>query len=110
LAQIYLLQEKWGEGIPLLTEFVNLADNLSPRMKRKVPKFRAMLGAALVELNRYEEAEAELLEAFEQLKTTKGEEEIWTQTVAQNLIDLYEAWGKPEKAVKYREFLKGSGL
>jgi len=79
-------------------------------MKMKVPNFQAMLGAALVELDRYEEGEVELLEAFEKLEKAGGENDIWTRTVAQNLIDLYEAWGKPAKAVKYRDFLKGSGL
>jgi tetratricopeptide (TPR) repeat protein len=53
-------------------------------------------GRCLTELERFEEAEAVLLDAY------NGDKE----PALEALIDLYDAWGKPEKAAEYRELLQ----
>ncbi len=58
-------------------------------------------GRALIELARYEDAEAVLLHAHEGLEVTSPQ---WKkQAVLTTLIELYEAWDMPEKAAEYRD-------
>jgi len=51
---------------------------------------------------RYEEAEKLLLEAVEGRRLKLGEKHPHTIESLNNLIDLYEAWNKPEKANPWR--------
>ena len=51
---------------------------------------------------RYEEAEPLLLEAVEGRRFKFGDEHPGTLASINNLIELYEAWGKPEKAEEWR--------
>jgi len=51
---------------------------------------------------RYDEAEELLLEAVEGRHLKLGDTHPRTLESWQNLIDLYEAWGKPEKAKEWR--------
>ena len=63
---------------------------------------RRDLGACLVKLKRYREAEEQLLAAYAGLKATLGDQHAQTQKAVSHLIELYESWGKPEKANPYR--------
>jgi len=67
-----------------------------------IRRSRSHLGACLVKLNRYPEAEEQLLPAYAGLKATFGEQNEDTRKTVSHLIELYEAWGKPEKADPYR--------
>jgi len=51
---------------------------------------------------RYEEAEKLLLEAVEGRCLKLGDNHPHTLESLNNLIDLYEAWNKPEKANEWR--------
>jgi non-specific serine/threonine protein kinase/serine/threonine-protein kinase len=59
-------------------------------------------GASLTALGRHAEAEVALLEANEILTTAVGADHHRTQTVVRALVDLYEVWGKPDKAEEWR--------
>ena len=54
---------------------------------------------------RYEEAESLLLTSFATLGKEKGEQSRYALDAAKRIIDLYEAWGKPEKAREYQELI-----
>jgi len=54
---------------------------------------------------RCDEAELLLLEAVEGRRLKLGDIHLHTQESLNNLIALYEAWGKPEKAAEWREKL-----
>ncbi len=54
---------------------------------------------------RFDDAESVLLEAHGILQTTLGDENEQTTRVVGYLADLYDAWGKPEKAAEYRALL-----
>ena len=62
-------------------------------------------GAVLTRLNRFGEAEGVLLAAYPMLEAAMGKEHERTQKAIRRLIDLYEAWGKPEQAAEYRALL-----
>jgi serine/threonine-protein kinase len=64
------------------------------------------LGAYLIKLKRYHEAEEELLAGYAGLKAALGEQHSQTQKAAGRLIELYESWGKPGQAEPYRALLR----
>lgn len=61
---------------------------------------RSELARTLVEQRRLAEAEPLLLDYFDRASETQRADAL------QNLIRLYEAWGKREEALEYRELLK----
>jgi tetratricopeptide (TPR) repeat protein len=63
-----------------------------------------MLGYCLTDLGNYEQAESELLaalEIFRSLDHDAGRRRA--ESNRERLVRLYEAWGRPEHADKYRE-------
>ena len=66
---------------------------------------RALLGASLIALARYSEAEAVLLEARGDLAAVSPPSRRDVHETISRLIDLYVAWGKPDKAARYRVLL-----
>src|SRR5262249_24626282 len=60
------------------------------------------LGTCLVKLKRYQEAEGQMLDGYGGLKLALGEGHWQTQNAVGRLIDLYEIWGRPERANFYR--------
>jgi eukaryotic-like serine/threonine-protein kinase len=62
---------------------------------------KSLLGAALFAERRYDEAEAMLLDAERDLASSPFLQRELTVTT-RRLVDLYEAWGKHEKAAEYR--------
>ena len=51
---------------------------------------------------RYAEAEQILLDVYQRLETKRGSAHKYTQEAGRDLIKLYEAWGRPEEAARYR--------
>ena len=60
------------------------------------------LGECLILLRRYPEAESQLRESYEYLKAQYGEQNPSSVEARQHLVNLYEAWGKPEQAARFR--------
>ncbi len=56
----------------------------------------------LKEQSRYDDAERLLREALEGRRTKLSDEHPHTLESWHNLIELYKAWGKPEKADEWR--------
>ncbi|UCC32085.1 MAG: hypothetical protein JSU86_07350, partial [Phycisphaerales bacterium] len=50
----------------------------------------------------YEDAELLLLESYPTLSRNLGESQELTQQAIQRVLDLYDAWGKPEQASRWR--------
>ncbi|GAH49227.1 unnamed protein product, partial [marine sediment metagenome] len=53
-------------------------------------------------LGQYKDAEEQLLEVVDDCLDMFGEEHPSTVETIKNLIKLYEAWGKPDKAEEWR--------
>ena len=60
------------------------------------------LGAALALLKRYEEAESLLVNNFDEYRRDRSVPARHKEKIRQHLVELYEAWGKPERAAKWR--------
>jgi serine/threonine-protein kinase len=63
---------------------------------------RAVLGRALLAQKRYPEAEASLLAAYRGFRATWPNGVSFTSWTRRQLIALYEAWGRPERAAQFR--------
>jgi hypothetical protein len=63
---------------------------------------RSLLGACLLAERRYPEAEDMLLDARRQLEALPASGGAEMKVVIARLIDLYVAWGKPDKAASFR--------
>ena len=59
-------------------------------------------GAILTAEGRYPEAEPLLLEAFDAIDHLRKAEDFSRRQVSRRLTELYEAWGRPEDAGRYR--------
>ena len=66
---------------------------------------KSLLGAALIAQARYGEAEALLLEARRDLEAMPAPPRRDIQTTLTRLVELYDAWRKPESASAYRALL-----
>jgi tetratricopeptide (TPR) repeat protein len=88
-------------GMGLAAEAEPLLRNLLARLnvtEWSLPILQAHHGLCLGELGRYEEAERLLIEAYPQLHAIQDEQE----NMVRYTVQLYEAWGKPEQADKWR--------
>jgi tetratricopeptide (TPR) repeat protein/predicted Ser/Thr protein kinase len=61
-----------------------------------------LLGACLSSLGKYAEAEPLLRESFQALAAAKDESPMRIRQARERLVELYEAWGKPEQADAWR--------
>ena len=66
---------------------------------------KRVLGKCLTALGRYPEAEAYLLESYRTLAAQQHAPTELIGKAGEQLVSLYEAWGKPEQARTYREGL-----
>ena len=89
----------------------SLAPGIVPSRRRTFPDndwstgaTKSLLGAALFAQRRYDDAEAMLLEAERDLSASPSLQRDLTVTIGR-LVDLYEAWGRHDKAATYRALL-----
>ncbi len=70
----------------------------------------ASLAAVLRQQQRYEEAEPLYIEALGVRRRVFGDSARVTLRTLRELIKLYEAWGRPDKADEYRSLLPAEGI
>lgn len=88
------------------------APGLVPGRRRTYPEddwsigaTKSLLGASLVAQRRYSEAEAVLLDARRGLEATPSPPARDVRATINRLVELYDAWGKPDRAAVYRALL-----
>jgi hypothetical protein len=67
-----------------------------------VANVRAKLGHCLARARRFEEAERELLAVATLWRSSRDVDPLWRDRVAGQLAEMYDAWGKPDKAAAWR--------
>jgi serine/threonine protein kinase/tetratricopeptide (TPR) repeat protein len=96
-----------AEAEPLLQEAVDIYQQALPGDHWFIARAQVSLGRCLLELERYEEAEPLLLEGHDSLRASRGASAEETIHAVELLCRLYEVWGKPEHAARYRRLLDG---
>ena len=95
-------QDKLSEAESLLKQGLEMAQ----RRFQKAHPLSAMLhvnyGKLLRKSKRYGEAEDQLMEGYRVYKAALGDAHIKTRYALSQLVSLYEAWGKPDKAAEWR--------
>ena len=107
LALVQMELEKFTEAESLLGNAVRLADKILPEESLDRVSYHKDYGRCLFFMERFVDAEEHLTKAFEGYRTTVSIDHAFTQDSLQLLIELYDAWGKPEKAAEYRALLAG---
>jgi serine/threonine-protein kinase len=93
------------EGEKILREAVKIRTESLPKEHYWVALATSALGECLTIQKRYNEAEPLLLNSYEGLKISQGPDNPRTTIALQRLINLYEAWNKPDQAARYRALL-----
>jgi len=68
---------------------------------------RSVLGEALAAQGRYREAESLLTSSYTALADAKGADSPPAEDALRRVVEMYEAWGKPELAAPYRRPAEG---
>ncbi|RJP33183.1 MAG: hypothetical protein C4547_12740 [Phycisphaerales bacterium] len=91
-----------AEAEELYRSAVAICERELPQAHWRTAVYRGHLGAQLAARGRFDEAEPLLLAAYEAIAATQGDERERTQRIIQELVELYEAWQRPEEADRWR--------
>jgi tetratricopeptide (TPR) repeat protein len=91
-----------AEAEPKLREALQIRTRVVPKGHYLFAVSQGALGECLTTEKRYAEAEPLLSESYVTLKNVQGDQSPLTQEAARRLITLYQSWGKPEAAARYR--------
>jgi non-specific serine/threonine protein kinase/serine/threonine-protein kinase len=104
LAGMWLLQRKYAETEPLIREALNDYEKLPDGWERYL--VQSMLGGSLVGQKKYADAEPLLLSGYqgiiERVATVPGNALSEVERAGDRILQLYQDWGKPEKAAEWR--------
>jgi hypothetical protein len=109
LALAYLSQGKFAGSEPLAREAIDFNRKRQPDDWQG---FRAetLLGASLAGQKKYAEAEPLLLEGYQGMLARKDQMKVADKyhldRAREWIVQLYQAWGKPEKAAEWRQQVK----
>jgi tetratricopeptide (TPR) repeat protein len=105
LADLYLLMQQHEEAADLFASTIESARTALPEGHWYTGVFLSKHGACLTELGRFDEAEFALTEAHRILSASIGANHERTRTTLTALVNLYEAWGKPDEAERHSAML-----
>lgn len=103
LAQALHNQTKLSEAGQLFRRVVELARDSLPPGHLATATFQCGYGGYLTERRRFESAEPHLLESYRVFRAVLGDDHASTKLARQRLLDLYDAWDKPDRAAEFRE-------
>ena len=102
LAHLYALQGRNAEAEPLYLQTLETARRVLGDDHRQTLSVWHGLTKVLVALDRFEDAEPLANECYERTEATLGPLHHRTHDAIRLLINLYEAWGKPEQATHWK--------
>jgi len=102
LGSVFLQQQKYGDAATLLKE--TIPEPATATWQRY--QAESILGAALAGEQKFSDAETSLLEGyqglFEAVATIPVARRPALDRAGQDLVRLYQAWGKPDLAAEWR--------
>jgi hypothetical protein len=106
LGGLKLRQNRYAEAQPLLVDALSIYEKAMSETWRRYDS-QSMLGASLLGQRQYAESEALLLAGYGGLlqreSTIPAPSRSAIKRAAESIIQLYEDWGKREKAAEWRE-------
>jgi tetratricopeptide (TPR) repeat protein len=102
LASLYNLQGHHARAEVLARESAGILGQRLPAGHWRKAYADSILGTALAGQGRYAATEPFLVGSYPVVAASRGAQAKPTQEIAASLVSLYEKWGKPEKASRYR--------
>ena len=102
LAALLTEKREIGSADPLAREALQMLRKALPAGHWRIADGESVLGGVLTAQRRFEEAEPLLTLSYPIMKAKRGERDPRTQKAVDRLVDLYQAWGKPEKLAVFR--------
>lgn len=102
LAHLYQSRGAFAQAESLLRRVVEVQRRVLGANHADTRASLSALAGVLEDQGRFSEAEPLLLEVFHGMKPAGGAEDPQLLEIMDRLIDLYEKWGKPEKAAELR--------
>jgi serine/threonine-protein kinase len=102
LASVFNAREEWARAEPLFREAVVLYSETQAPGHLNTGIARIKLGRALLGMGRYADAEQEILQGYEIVSGQTSPSVSWLRAAREDLVKLYTATGRPEKADRYR--------
>ncbi|HKL14377.1 MAG TPA: tetratricopeptide repeat protein, partial [Balneolaceae bacterium] len=102
LASVQYRAGGYESAARLSREALQIQQATLPEGHRRTALTQSLLGACLTDQQRYTEAEPLLDKSYALLSAQRGPQDKDTRQALQRLVNLYEAWDKPEKAALYR--------
>jgi serine/threonine-protein kinase len=102
LADTLCREKKPAEAEPLARQAVALFRKALPSGHPNIAEAESVLGGCLALSGRFAEAETLLLGSLPVLKTKTGEHSPETEDALRRVILLYDGWGRPAQAARYR--------
>ena len=91
-----------AQAEPILRQALAIREKNLPKGHWQVAFTKGALGESLTQQQKYTEAEPLLIESYNDLKASQGEKNQRTDEARGWLVELYDAWEKPEMAARYR--------
>jgi serine/threonine protein kinase len=108
LSSAYLKQKKYGEAESLLRQILSIQEKKRPKSWQYFDT-ESRLGGSLVAQNKFAEAEPLLVSGFDGLKERERDippkRRMRIRTALERVVQLYDGWGKKDKANEWREKL-----
>ncbi len=96
---------KWSEAEPVLRECLAIREKKQPDVWTTF-NARSMLGGSLLGQGKHAEAEPLILSGYEGLKARVGKDPAGSEqrlaAASERVVELYESWGKKDKAAEWR--------
>jgi serine/threonine-protein kinase len=105
LAAVLAAEGKGQEGEPLAREALASFRSSTSSSTWRAPDAESVLGSCLVAQGRFTEAEPLLLGSYPLLKADSGDGARYAPAALQRIVDLYAAWGRPDRAAAWRVLL-----
>ncbi len=105
LAHLYVKRQRCAEAEPLLREYLKLREQNEPDDWTTF-NAKALLGGSLLGQKKFTQAEPLLLAGYEGMKQREEKIRPWDKVrlteAIERLVQLYNQWGKFEKAAEWR--------
>ena len=100
-----LLQKKgdWREAEIAYSEALPIVDHSLPEGNWRKGEVRSLIGVCMTEAGRFREAEDRLTKGYDIIVADRGREDPRSKASAGRLVELYERWGRPQQADRFRE-------
>lgn len=102
LGRILAADGKAEEAESMLRVVLTTYQQSYPNEHTAIAEAQAALGECLLRRGRYPQAEGILLSAYETTRLRRGENAPQTAEIRRMIVQLYESWGRPERAALYR--------